>query len=99
MLMRDIAVGEYHLVNALCADQRLQLRLRQNREAHRVQRPRQLGRVASPGDIGDLGCREGDHLEGRVVPKHHVEVVEIPTGRAEDQDAATRHTAASTVTH
>ena len=66
-LVRDVAVGEDDLVRRQLADQARQLRLGMDRDALRVARPRQLGRIAAAIDVGDLRGGEGHHLGRRIV--------------------------------
>jgi hypothetical protein len=90
-LVADVAVGEDDGRDSLVVDQLLQLRLRPDGDALRVHGPRQLGRVAPFGDARDLGCGEGDDLDCRVLAEDHVEVMEVASRRAHDQDSPALH--------
>ena len=59
----EVGVGEHHGVDPLARDERLELRLVDDRDAVRVQRAGELGRVGASVDVGDLGRGEGDHLD------------------------------------
>jgi hypothetical protein len=89
--VRDIAVGEHHLVHALTDADRLQLHLVDDGDAVRVSRSRQRGRVAAVAQPGNLGLGERDHAHLGVVTVDHVEVVEVAAGRAEDDDPGRHH--------
>ena len=89
-LVADIAVGEDHRVRLEPGDQLLEIRLGVDRDSLRVSIPRQLRGVAAPGDSGNLGRREGDDFDRRVVSIGDVEVVEVPSGGSHD-DHAVRH--------
>jgi hypothetical protein len=91
LLVRHIAVGEDDFVDVFPLDQVLDLGLGQDGDAIRVERTGQLGRIAAPGDVGDLRRGEGHHLAGRIAPEHPVEVVEVPTGSAQDHHPPARH--------
>ncbi len=60
----DVAVRESHLVDALVADQALQLGFGVDRDAGRVERASQLGRIDPALDVRDLSGRERDHPLG-----------------------------------
>jgi hypothetical protein len=87
LLVRQIGVGEDARIHAQSSDHFLQLILRMDRDAGWISRSRQLGRIVSIRDVGDLLGGECNHL-GRVIrPEHGVEVVEITPGGAEDQNS------------
>ena len=85
--MAGVAVGKYDQVDRSVAHDLLELRFGPDRDAGRVERAGELGRISPLGDSGDLGRREGDHLERGIVAVDDVEVVEVAPGSAHDQDA------------
>ena len=92
LLVADVAVGEDDGVDREVADQRLEVRLRADRDALGVALGAgELRRVAAVGDAGDLRGGEGDNLDGRVVPVHDVEVVEVTARGAHDEHAFGAH--------
>ena len=84
ILVRNIAVGKHHLLDLVLLDQALQVALRVNRDALRVQLAGQLSRVLASFDVGDLGGGEGDHLIIRIVAEEDVEIVEVASRGAHD---------------
>ena len=64
---------------------------RKDGDAKRVVRPGEFGRVEPAFDVGDLRGGEGDDFDLRVVPVDEVEVVEVASGRAQDEDAFSAH--------
>ena len=87
LLVPHVGVGEDDDVDVLTLDEVGQLGLVDDRDSLRIKAARELGRIAAPVDVGDLRRGEGDHLVARVVAEHDVEVVEVTTGRTEDDDA------------
>ena len=63
VLVRDVGVGEHDLVDPLAGDQVLELVLGDDRDAVRVARAGQLGRVEPAVDVRDLGGGEGDDVD------------------------------------
>ena len=80
MLIRNIAVTEQHEIDLALSNQPLQLLFGKNRNARRVQRTRQAGRIVAVFDVGNLGRCKGNDRVVRVVTKKHIEVVEISPG-------------------
>ena len=76
-LVGDVRVGEHDLVDPELPDQRRQLLLRIDRDPCRVELARQRPGIPPLVDAGDLGGREGNDVDVRVVPVHDVEVVEV----------------------
>ena len=89
-LVREVRVGEHDLVDLFAADQLRQLLLGPDRNAVRVQRPGERGRVEAVGDPGDLGRREGDDADIGVLAEGEVEVVEVAPSGTHDDDPAHR---------
>lgn len=89
--VRDIAVGENNLIDLIGRDQRLEFLLGVNRDALRIQGASQLRRIATPRNVRNLRCGEGDDSILRTVAIHHVEVVEIAASRSHDQHRRDRH--------
>ena len=92
-----VAIGEDDAIDALLANQARQVALGVDGDAIGVERARQAGGVAPVGNTGDLGGGEGDHLVGGVGAENHVEIVEVATGRAHDEDSSLGHTGHSFV--
>ncbi len=91
VLVGHVAVGEDDPVDLLGREDPVELVLRDDRDARRVERTGELRRVATPGDAGDLGRREGDDLDARVVAVDDVEVVEVAPGGPHDHDLRAVH--------
>ena len=87
LLVRHVAVGEDDLVEPRPADV-FEPRLVDDWNAVGIERASQGRRIAAPADAGDLGRREGDHFERRVVAIDHVEIVEVAARGAENDDAS-----------
>ena len=81
-----VAVGEIDLGHVELADEGVELLLGINGDAVRIELAGQDGRILAALNVGNLGCRKRDHLEIRVVPEVGVEIVEIPSGGAHDDD-------------
>jgi hypothetical protein len=86
VLVRHVGVREDHLVDVVVGDEPLELRLGSDRDALRVAGPGERGRVDPAVDPGDLGRREGDHLDVEVGAQGGLEVVEVPTGGSHHHD-------------
>ena len=93
MLIRNIAVTEQHEIDLALSNQPLQLLFGKNRNARRVQRTRQAGRIVAVFDVGNLGRCKGNDRVVRVVTKKHIEVVEISPGCPQNQHPLCHHTA------
>ena len=89
-LVRHVAIGEHDLSHLLAARDGLELALLHDGNALRIEGTRELGRVAPSADARNLGRREGDDLDARVVAIEHVEVVEVAPGRAENDEPGFR---------
>jgi hypothetical protein len=83
--VRYIAIGKNHLVDSQFPAQGFQLAFIADRDAVGIKRPGQLGRVAPAGYSGNLGRGKSDNLDMRVAPVAHIEIMEIPSSGAEDQ--------------
>jgi len=90
-LVGHVAVGEDDPVDLLAGEDLLQLGLRDDVDAVRVERPGELRRVPTVIDPGNLGGREGDNLDAGVVAVDDVEVVEVAPGGAHDHDLCAVH--------
>ena len=88
--VRDVAVGEDDLVDRTRPAQRLELRLVHDGNSVGIEPARQRRRIAPAGNARDLRRREGDDLGGGIVAINDIEIVEVPAGRADDDDASTR---------
>ena len=86
--MGHVTVGERHLVDVVRRDELGQPGGIDDRDAVRVTRACEHGRVATSRDIRDLACRESHHLDARIVAVDGVEVVKIAPRRAHDDDPA-----------
>src|SRR6266508_1192571 len=91
----NIAVSEDHLIDALAANQLLQLVFGVNGDALWVSAPAQGGRVLPVGDARDLSGRERDDLVAGILTEVGIEGVEVPSGRPHDEYALDRHAALS----
>jgi hypothetical protein len=83
----DIAVGEHHLVDPVLPADAGEIVLRQDRNAVRVAAAGERGRIGPAGDARDLGGGERHHLEGRIVAKRDIEVMEVAPGGTHDDDS------------
>lgn len=92
--MRDVAVREDDLIDGLLAADRVERGLRLDRDAIAVERTGQHWRVTAVADAWNLRPREGDHLGAGIVAVDDVEVVEVAAGRANDDNAPWRPSAA-----
>jgi hypothetical protein len=90
-LVGHVAVCEDDPVDLLAREDPFELRLRDDVDAVRVERTRELRRVAPAIDPGNLGRRERDDLDVGVVSVHDVEVMEIAPCRAHDHDLQAVH--------
>ena len=88
--VRQVGIGEDDLVHSLALDQVGELVLGPDRDAVRVLRPGERGRVAAVVDAGDLSRREGDDLGARLLAEDRVEVMEVAASRSHDDDLAHR---------
>ena len=91
VLVRDVRVREDDLVDALVADEPLELVLGDDRDPGGVAVARQLGRVDAAVDVRDLGGGERDDLDVLAAPVEEVEVVKIAPGGADDDDPCGIH--------
>src|SRR6266568_9532190 len=91
----NVAVSEDHLLDALAANQLLQLVFGVNGDALRVSASTQRGWIPPAGDARDLGSREGDDLVAGVLTEVGIEGVEVPAGCSHDEYALDRHAAFS----
>jgi len=87
MRVGDVAIREDDLRDGALPDERLQVRLRDDRNALRIEAAAQPGGVAAARDAGNLGGRERDDLRRRVVAVDRVEIVKIASRGAQDDDA------------
>ncbi len=85
--MGHVGIREYDLIDFVITDQLLQIALRVDGNALRVERARQRRRIAAAVDIGDLRGGEGDDACAFVLAKDSVEIVKIAAGGAGDHDA------------
>ena len=89
VLEAHVRVGEDHLVDGLVVEQIFEFFLGEYRNAVRILRPGQFGRIFTVVNIRDLGRRERDNVDGRVIPIHGVEDVKIaPCGAHDDEFSA-----------
>ncbi len=84
MLVGNVAVGKHTVIDLELFDQPAQVLFGIDGNAVGVEFPRELGRVLSAFDVGDLGGREGHHIVILVPPVVHVEVVEVSSCRTDD---------------
>jgi hypothetical protein len=91
VLVADVGIGEHHLVDRQVAYQRLQIVLGVYGEPLRVEGSRQRRRISPAVDARNLGGGEADDLVARIVAIHHVEIVEVASGRTQDQHASSFH--------
>ena len=85
--MRYIGVREDHLVDLVLFDQRLQLILWIDLDAIGVKLAGQLWRILAPIDIGNLRCRERDHVVTRIIAEVGIEIVKIAPSRTHNNDS------------
>jgi hypothetical protein len=91
LLVGEVAVGEDHFVDLEIADVLFEVLLVQDRNPLGVPFPGELGGVAAPGDIRDLGGGEGHDLILGASTVIGVEVVKVAPGGAQDQDTSKLH--------
>ena len=85
-LMRHVAIGEDDLVDVPGTAEPVEFRFIDNRDAVGIQSTSELGRISPPRNSGYLGRGKGDNLAHWVIAIDHVEVVEIATRSAEDDE-------------
>ena len=85
--VRDIAVSKDDLVDGKLPDQVNEFIFGKNRDTIGVERTRQRGRIGASFDIWDLRRGKGDNLAGRVIAKDKIEIVEISSRRAHDENS------------
>ena len=90
VFVRDVAVGEDHLVGAKPADERSEFLFRVDRNAFGIQRTRQEGRVHPSLQVGNLGGGECHYLILWTFPEINVEVMEVAAAGTEDDDPGAR---------
>ena len=88
VIVRNVAIGEHHLVDGVAAAQRLKLGFIYDVDAVGIVRSGQHGRIAAAGNAGNLRRSECHHLGRRLVPIHDVEIMEIAAGGADNDDAS-----------
>ncbi len=85
--VRDIAVGKNDLIDGKLPDQVNEFIFGKNRDTIGVEWARQRGRIRASFDIWDLRRGKGDNLAGRVIAKDKIEIMEIPSRRAHDENS------------
>src|SRR5205085_11609756 len=85
--MRNIAVREHHYINVLLADHLFEILFIDNGNPRWIQCSRESGRIASVGNVRNLGGGKSHHRVIRIVAKHDVEVVKITAGGAQNNDS------------
>jgi hypothetical protein len=91
VLVGDVRVGEDGLVDLALTDDVRELGLRPDRNPLRIELSRERGGVDAALDVGDLRGREGDDVELGPATVDEVEVMEVPPGGAQDDDASSVH--------
>lgn len=86
VLVGHVGVGEDDGVDAVGGDQLFDLAFVVDRDTVGVELAGELGRVLAAVDVGDLGGGESDDLELLVVAEVGVEVMEVASGGAHDED-------------
>jgi hypothetical protein len=84
-LVRKVGIAEDHLVDLELLDQTLEAVLEIDGDALGIQSPGQLRWILAALYAGYLRRSEGDDLITVVIPVHHVEVVKVTPGRAQQQ--------------
>jgi hypothetical protein len=88
VLVRDVAVGEDDLIDVTSAAQCFEPGFLDDRDALRIEPPRERRRIAPIVDTGDLGGGEGDDLDCRVVTIDGIEVMEVSSRGSQYDDAS-----------
>jgi hypothetical protein len=86
--MRDVALGTHDLIDRMGFAQRVELGFGYDRNPAWVERPCKRRRVSSTGDPENLRCRECHHFGRRVVAIDDIEVMEVATCCADNDDAS-----------
>src|SRR5271167_2165314 len=90
VLVRNVTVGKHYCVDLVFRDQVLQIFFFEDRYALRIQASGKLRRVTAAGYVGNLsGCECYDVIIG-IIAKQNVEIMEIPTCRAKNQNSLHR---------
>jgi hypothetical protein len=83
----NVAVGEYGFIGLQVPALRGKVGFLEDRDAVRIQRSGQGRRVAAPGDARNLRRRKGHDIVCLVLPEHDIEVMEVTSRGAHDDDA------------
>jgi hypothetical protein len=86
VFVREVGVGEDDLVDAVHVDEPRELGLRPDRDAVGVPGAGERRRIPTVVDPRDLRRGERDDLGLRIVPEDDVEVVEVASAGAHDDD-------------
>jgi hypothetical protein len=89
--VRHVTVCENALVRVQFLNQLLQVLLRVNGNAVRVEASRERGRVLAAGYVGDLRRGERHDVIRGIVSVKSIEVVEVAPGGADDNYSALLH--------
>jgi len=87
VLVGDVGIGEDDEVYLVLDDQLLEVVFGEDWDAVGILRSGELRRVLPARDVGDLSSGESDHLVRGVVAVQDVEVVKVPPGGTENNDA------------
>jgi hypothetical protein len=91
VLVRHVRVGEDDFVDSALAHERLELFLRTDRDPVGIEAAGELGRVHAAVDVRDLCRGERDDVVFVAVAVDDVEVVEVSSCGAGDEDARPSH--------
>ena len=89
--VRHIAIGKNDLFGFFLLNKLYQVAFGVDRDAGWITRAGQLSGIGTTLDIRDLGSGEGNNIVVGVIPKEHVEVVEIAPCGAHDDGADGGH--------
>jgi hypothetical protein len=85
--VRYVTVGEGHKVNPMLSDEPGEIVFRVNRYAAGVGRTCQFGWNQAPHNVWNLRSREGDYVVARIVFEIDVEIVQVATRSAHNDDS------------
>ena len=82
----NITVGEDRGINLVFFHQAFEIFFFENRDSRGIKRPGQFSGIPPVSDAGNLVGGEGYDVVLRVAAKHYVEIVEVSSSRAENQN-------------
>jgi hypothetical protein len=79
-LVRDIAIGQDHLIDPVRGEERIEFGLGVDGNPLRRGGTSQTGRIPTPGDRRNLGGGEGNHLNRGLLTQATLKIMQVTTG-------------------